>query len=343
MPAKNPSQVFSAGLDQQWRPLAPSIWTPDGRPSREEAAFHVARLLLDQPRWLEPWYLYDECGSELFERICELPEYYLTRAEESILTKHAEAIIRRAGVECIVELGAGFSRKTSYLLRAQSSQRQESVYVPVDVSLRALAASREAVEGRFPAITFQGLCARYEEGIVCIDRKVPTLFAFLGSSVGNFTRSEFVRFFQQLAGRMGAHDYFLLGIDRIKDVAILERAYNDSQGVTANFILNVFNHVNRLAGTHFDQAQMRYYSWYNQLWQQVEMYAVSTSTQEIHFPTLRTSFVWEKGDRILVEISRKFDPAELARQLQAFRLQRVEHFTDSRQWFSLMLFRKICA
>jgi len=331
--------MFSASARKQWRPAAPSIWTLNAGHD-QEPALSILRTLLDQPRWLEPCHLYDKTGSRLFERICELPEYYLTRTENSILGEKSGAVIVQAPVRCIVELGAGAAKKTMHLLRAQARRRKAGIFAPIDVSLTGLRASRDAVKQQLPGFKFQGLHGRYEEGIACIDRTLPTLFIFLGSSVGNFNRSEFVRFFSFLAGSMGPKDYFLLGVDRIKETEILERAYNDSQGVTAAFILNVFQNINRLMKSNFDSGKMRYHSWYNPQWQQIEMYAVSTETQEIRFPSHATSFVWEKDDRILVEISRKFEPARLQQQLRLFGLKPVAHFTDPKEWFSLLLFQK---
>ncbi len=308
--------------------------------SDRDPALSILRTLLDQPRWLEPRYLYDERGSRLFERICELPEYYLTRTENSILAEKAGEMIAAAPVKCIVELGAGSSKKTMHLLREQVRQRKGGTFTPIDVSLASLTASRDVIKQELPQLKFQGLHARYEEGISSIDKRLPTLFIFLGSSVGNFNRSEFVRFFHHLSQSMGPRDFFLLGVDRVKEAAILEKAYNDSQGVTADFILNVFHNINRLMKSNFDSKKMRYYSWYNPEWQQIEMFAVSTIKQEIGFPSHAASFVWEKDDRILVEISRKLEPARLQQQLPYFDLKPVGHFTDPKEWFSLLLFRK---
>ena len=287
--------------------------------------------------------MYDELGSHLFEQICELPEYYLTRTENSILAEGAEQVIAAAPVECIVELGAGSSKKTMHLLREQVRQRRGGTFTPIDVSLTGLTLSRDTLRQQFPQLTFQGLHARYEEGISSIKKTLPTLFVFLGSTVGNFNHSEFVRFFHHLSQSMGPKDFLLLGADRVKELQILEKAYNDSQGVTANFILNVFQNVNRLLGSDFDPRKIRYHSCYNLEWQQIEMYAVSTSTQEIHFPSLATSFVWQKGERILVEISRKFEPTRLQKQLQFFGLKPIRHFTDPKEWFSVLLLQKVDA
>ncbi len=334
-----PSGIFSAAGRKRWRPAGPSLWTLNADHA-EKPAVSILRTLMDQPRWLEPSHLYDETGSRLFERICELPEYYLTRTENSILTDKSGAIIAQAPVKCIVELGAGSAKKTMHLLRAQLRRRKGGIFAPIDVSLTGLRASGDSVKNQLPEIRFHGLHGRYEEGIAAIDRKLPTLFIFLGSSVGNFNRSEFVRFLSFLAGSMGPKDYFLLGVDRVKETEILERAYGDSQGVTAAFILNVFQNINRLMRSDFDPAKMRYHSWYNPEWQQVEMYAVSTATQVIRFPLHSASFVWKENERILVEISRKFEPSRLQEQLRLFGLKPLAHFTDANEWFSLLLFRK---
>ena len=333
-------QIFSATHRELWHQLEPGLWTLDSHHDHRDPGLSIVRTLLDQPRWLEAYHLYDERGSQLFEQICELPEYYLTRTEDSILTEHAERIIALAPVECLVELGAGSSKKTLHLLREQARQRQQGTFAPIDVSRTSLALSREIIRAQLPTLAFHGLQARYEEGIASVEKRLPTLFIFLGSSVGNFSPPEFVRFFQHLSQCMGPKDFFLLGVDRVKETNILEKAYNDARGITADFILNVFQSINRLTQSNFDLKSMRYHSWYNPEWRQIEMYAVSTSTQEIRFPPFAKSFLWEKGERILVEISRKFDPERLQNQLHLFGLNPIAHFTDPRKWFSVLLFQK---
>ena len=332
--------IIAAERRDLWRLAEPSIWALKEDHAQDDPALSILRTLLDQPPWLEAYHLYDERGSQLFEQICALPEYYLTRTENSILAGQAQRMIAAAPVDCIVELGAGTSEKTLHLLREQVRQRPGGTFAPIDVSLRSLALSRDAVGKRFPQLTFHGLLARYEEGFSSIEKRLPTLFVFLGSSVGNFTPVEFVRFFQHLSESMGSNDFLLLGVDRVKEGNILEKAYDDAQGLTADFILNVFRNINRVSGSDFAGEKMRYYSWYNPEWQRVEMYAVAAATQEIHFPSLASSLVWEKGERILVEISRKFEPTRLQQQLQCFGLEPIGHFTDAKEWFSLLLFRK---
>jgi L-histidine N-alpha-methyltransferase len=333
-------QIFSAAQQKLWSQTVPSIWTLDAGHVKKDPALSIMRTLFDHPRWLEALHLYDERGSHLFERICELPEYYSTRTEDSILEREAGQVIALAPVECIFELGAGFSKKTMRLLREQVRQRQGGTFAPVDVSLAGLTASRKIIKKELPQLVFHGLEAQFEGGIASIEKELPTMFVFLGSTVGNLNRSELVRFFELLSESMGPHDFLLLGVDRVKDAEILERAYNDSQGVTGDFILNAFLNINRLTKSNFDLNKMRYHSAYDPNRQQVEMYAVSTCTQEIRFPSYGTSFTWEKDERILVEVSRKFEPEQLQKQLRLFGLELMEHFTDPKGWFSLLLFRK---
>src|SRR3954454_20151941 len=162
----------------RWNDDQDGIWTPEGATFDSTPTLSILTTLWDQPRWLEAYHLYDARGSELFERICELPEYYLTRTENSILEREAAHIITAAPVRCIVELGAGYSKKTVHLLTEQQRRRGASIFAPIDVSRSGLLASRDAVKKDFPQMEFQGLHARYEEGFTSIDKNVPTLFVF---------------------------------------------------------------------------------------------------------------------------------------------------------------------
>jgi dimethylhistidine N-methyltransferase len=340
MTPNSPTILLAPQKRHRWRQVQPSIWSLAEDAPREDPARSVMRTLFDQPRWLEAFHLYDDRGSELFERICDLPEYYLTRTENALLANNAANIISAAPVQAIVELGAGYSKKTIHLLREQARQRGSGIFAPIDVSLPGLIAAQNFTAANFPQLRFLGLHALYEEGFSSIAPEVPTLFVFLGSSIGNFTPPAFVRFFTQLSRAMGPNDYLLLGADRIKDASVLERAYDDSQGITAAFILNVFDNINRLTGADFDATKMRYQSWYDAEWAQIEMYAVASVSQQIHFAKFGTSFDWARSERILVEISRKFAPARLQQQMKFFDLLPVEHYTDSNQWFSLLLLKK---
>ena len=322
-----------------WRSVDSAIWAPDSHRSRDDLR-SLGLSLFEQPRRIDSRFLYDSKGSELFEQICDLPEYYLTRTEEAILREHAALIISTARVDCIVELGAGFSKKTAHLLEEQVSQRQGGVFASVDVSLTALIGSRDSVERQFPDLDFHGLYSGYEQGISSIEKDLSTLFVFLGSSIGNFDTGSFDQFLETLTACMGSGDYLLLGVDCVKRVDVLEAAYDDSQGVTAQFILNAFSHVNRLAGTNFDLENIRYGSHYDPRWQQVEMCGVARRDQRINLGGLEKEFLWAEGEPILVEMSRKFKPDQLLEQLEFYGLEPISRFSDPRKWFSLLLLRK---
>jgi dimethylhistidine N-methyltransferase len=339
MKQESSPRIFAAEPISRWRNDPPGIWSLEGADLDSVPALSILTTLWDQPRWLEAYHLYDPKGSELFEEICRLPEYYLTRTENSILETHAADIIAAAHVECVVELGAGYSKKTVHLLTEQTRRRGRSIFAPIDVSRSALLASQRAVQRDFADIEFHGLHARYEEGFNAIEKSLPTLFVFLGSTIGNFNHTDFPRFFRALAAAMGPKDFLLLGADRASRNP-LEDAYNDSRGVTAEFILNVFRNINRCLHSNFDHDKMRYHSWYNPEWQQIEMFAVATASHEIRFPEVGASFHWRRDEKILVEISRKFEPLRLQEQLRFFDLAPVEHFTDPDQWFSVLLFKK---
>jgi L-histidine N-alpha-methyltransferase len=339
-PQQTSTTFFAPEERPRWSAVDAGIYSRRGDELDSIPALSILTTLWDQPRWLEAYHLYDELGSDLFEQICELPEYYLTRTENAILEAHAAGIIGAAPVRCIAELGAGFSKKTVHLLTEQSRQRGPSIFSPIDVSLSGLVASRDAVQAAFPEIEFHGLHARYEEAIGAIDKDLPTLFVFLGSTLGNFNHTDFPRFFRALSAAMGPQDFLLLGADRVKPVKILEDAYNDSRGITAKFILNVFHNINRLLNSNFDLGRMRYQSGFNRDWQQIEMYAVTNHSQRIVFDGLDSAFEWQKDEKILVEISRKFDPERLQQQLRFFGLAPVLHFTDPNEWFSVLLFKK---
>ena len=333
-------QIFAAEQQSLWTSAHAGIWSRQGAALDSVPTLSILTTLWDQPRWLEAYHLYDERGSELFEEISELPEYYLTRTENGILEARAGEIIAAAPVQCIVELGAGYSKKTVHLLTEQIRHRGGCIFAPIDVSVSGLLASQAAVQKDFRQIEFHGIHSRYEDGFSAVDKNLPTLFVFLGSTIGNFNHTDFPRFFRALSAAMGPNDYLLLGADRLKQSNLLEDAYNDSRGITAEFILNVFHNITRRMAGNFDLERMRYHSWFNPEWRQIEMYSVATARQQIRFADCGAAFEWQENEKILVEISRKFEPNRLQEQLGFFGLAPVAHFTDPNQWFSVLLFRK---
>ncbi len=321
-----------------WELTAPGIWR---RTERLVPVGHeIVRTLFDHPPWLPAAFLYDARGSQLFETISTLPEYYQTRTEEAILEEAAETVMRRAQPCVLVELGAGSSKKTRHLLREMLRICGGGTFVPVDVSGAALLETQRLLADELPELQVQALEARYESALHDADPFVRKTFVFLGGTVGNFSRGELLAFFSRLSASMAPGDCLLLGVDRVKDPAVLEAAYHDSRGVTAEFILNAFRNVNRLTGSDFDLEGMRYLGRYDEAWQRVEMVAVASRDQRVRFPGLGLEFQWAKGRGILVEISRKFDPARLGKMLRGFDLETVEHFSDPREYFSVLLLEK---
>ncbi len=311
-------------------------------PAREETlALRIFRTLTDQPRWLEARFLYDKKGSELFEKISGLPEYYLTRTEEALLAKSAGRIMKEARVGCLVEIGAGSSVKTRHLIDGMLDGARPGTFVPVDVSRSALRASRERFRGDFPDLEFLGLHAALEDALPDLDPSLPKLVIFLGSSLGNFPRTELVQFLSSVTDALGPDDHLLLGVDGLKKRELIRRAYDDSAGVTRSFILNVLNSVNALTDCDFDPSDFEYEPVFNEGWQQMEMWVRAVRPGRVTFRSVGRTLRWEEGERILVEVSRKFEPARLAEQISAFGVELLTEYSDPDRAFSLLLFRRV--
>ena len=311
-------------------------------PAREEIlALRIYRTLTDQPRWLEARFLYDKRGSELFEAICSLPEYYLTRTENALLEANARTIMKQARTDHLVEIGAGASVKTRHLIRSMMDGRGRGTFVPIDVSRSALREARDALQRDFTDLRVLGLHAALEQALPDLDPSLPKLVIFLGSSIGNFPRTELVQFLSSVTAALGPDDLFLLGVDGLKERELIERAYNDSAGVTRSFILNVFHALNGIVESDFDPSDFAYEPVFNEAWQQMEMWVRALRPGRARFRSIGRKLVWDKGDRILVEVSRKFEAGRLAEQIAAFGVELVTEYTDPERAFSLLLFRRI--
>lgn len=333
------SHVLAENQRGKWESLSPGIWRPCSGVHLENPRLLAARTLFDWPRWLDASFLYDRNGSRLFEEISRLPEYYLTRTETSLLERHAAESVRQSTASCLVELGAGYSKKTGHLLSQMTAAGDRVTYVPIDVSAAALEGSRDRLRIDFPDVRFAGLNATYEKGLEAIDPSRPKFLAFLGSSIGNFMRADLTRFLEVLSLAVGPSDVLLLGVDRIKDEGVIRRAYDDPSGVTRKFILNVFDSLNAAVGSDFKVSNFEYAPAFNRDWQQMEMYVRARFDHKAFLPFPGQEITWKKGERLLVEVSRKFDPDRLAVQLAAYGLRQCGHFSDPREWFSLLLLK----
>jgi len=299
----------------------------------------VVEGLTQMPKCLPPKYFYDDQGSKLFEAITELPEYYLTRTERDIFAQSAEAIAAQVGPCDLVELGSGSSSKTRLLLNAYRQRGCSLRYVPVDVSGGMLEETARALLNEYASLTIHGLVSTYEAALADLpSTDLPRrMIAFIGSTLGNLSPERCHAFFQAISHALEMGDYFLLGVDLHKDTATLEAAYDDAQGVTAAFNLNMLSHLNWRFQGDFDPAQFRHVAVYNDRDQQIEMYIESLRDQTITLKALDLTVTFAQGERLLSEISRKFDPTVLAQELGNYGLRRVETFTDEQQWFALLL------
>ncbi len=292
-------------------------------------------------RFLDCKYLYDERGSELFEDICELPEYYPTRTEELILRRHAKSIADATGHVTVVELGAGVSSKTRHLLRAYCNGAGCPRYLAVDVSDSALEKGRQSIAAELPGVDFHPVCTTYEDSFPILPHLGKTMLVFLGSTIGNLREEQFSDFFGSAAANLERGDYLLLGVDLHKDTATLEAAYNDVAGVTAAFTRNLFVRINRELGADIDLDAIAHRAHYNTEDQQIEIFAEFLSDQEVHIEPLGVRHKITAGERIHTELSRKFSLSPLHEQLGEIGFSPVQAFTDPRDWFAVLLLERV--
>ena len=302
----------------------------------------VIQGLTQTPKTLAPKYFYDDRGSELFEEICELPEYYPTRTEASILQQYASEIAKLTGACELVELGSGSSTKTRLLLDAYESLGYPLRYLPIDVSAGILESSAEQLLVDYPSLQIQGLVSTYELALQQLTAtQLPTrMIFFLGSTLGNLNPQECDIFLSQITDALDVGEYFLLGIDRQKPKHLLEAAYNDSQGVTAEFNLNMLKHLNKHFQGNFDTQLFEHWAFYNEQLHQIEMHLRSLREQSVRLESLDLTVNFAAGETIKTEISRKFDLELIKQELQAKNLTPIQSWTDSKQWFGLILCQK---
>ena len=299
----------------------------------------IIRGLTEKPKSLPPKYFYDDPGSQLFEQICELPEYYPTRTEAWILQQYADEIAEITNCCELIELGSGSSTKTQALLTAYQKISGNCRYLPIDVSGGILKTSVLQLQEKYPDIAIHGLLGTYEQALVHLKSNYlqSRMLFFLGSSLGNFNQEECDSFLNQVSQTLQPGDYFLLGIDLQKPQNILEAAYNDSQEVTAAFNLNMLSHLNWRFQGSFDISLFRHQAVYNQVDHQIEMYLHCQQSHFVSLEVLDLKVSFEVGESILTEISRKFNLATMAKNLADKGLKPLKTWTDEKEWFGLIL------
>lgn len=287
-------------------------------------------------RELSPRWFYDATGSALFDEITRLDEYYPTRTERAILESFGRAWFRSLRPGSLVELGPGNADKTAILL---DGMQAGGVYVPVDISESYLDSIARRFEERYPALEVRPSLSDLAHGLaVPPDLPPPTVFAFLGSTIGNFERPAAVRLLRRIGAAMRPADRFLMGADLVKDAAILERAYNDARGVTAAFNRNILNVLNREIDTDFEPSAWSHRAFYDPRARRIEMHLVADSDQTVTVPGMGTVTVPE-GESIRTEISLKYDRESVAELFGAAGLELERWVTDEREWFALAIGR----
>ncbi|HIK43508.1 MAG TPA: L-histidine N(alpha)-methyltransferase [Leptolyngbyaceae cyanobacterium M65_K2018_010] len=310
-------------------------------PAIQEGA-DVIYGLSRQPKSLPPKYFYDDRGSELFEQITALPEYYLTRTETAILQTHADDIAGLVGPCELMELGSGSSTKTRYLLNALRRSGYSLRYLPVDVSGGMLEATAQQLLIEYPALTVHGLVGTYEAALhhPLPAYPYPRLVAFIGSTLGNLAPAECHGLLAQISSTLRSGDFFLLGVDLDKDPGLLEKAYNDCQGITAAFNLNMLSHLNWRFQGNFQVDRFQHRACYNPTASQIEIYIDSLQAQTVTLQGLNLTVHFEADEPLLSEISRKFNLVALSQDLHSVGLAVQRVFTDEKQWFGLILCQK---
>ncbi len=309
-------------------------------PTGKRFAEDVRAGLSASPKYLPCVYFYDARGSLLFERITQLPEYYLTRAEREIIGERASEIaaLLRGPVQ-VVELGSGTSSKTVTLLEALLPVTGDVTYLPIDVCEDVLEASAASLSDAVPGVEVRPICGRYKEGLGSIAEGVQVLLLWLGSSIGNLDRDAAASFLVSLRDRLCAGDRMLIGIDLAKAPRVLKAAYDDSAGVTAEFNLNLLRRINHELGGEFDLDRFRHVALWNPDEGRIEMYLESSCCHEVLISSLGMTAAFAAGERIHTENSHKYTLGEIEELCRRAKLTIERQWFDSERMFSLQCLR----
>jgi L-histidine Nalpha-methyltransferase len=302
------------------------------RTLREDVLDGLTRPFKEIP----PKHFYDARGSQLFEQICELPEYYPTRTERAILERFAATIAARTDAAELVELGAGYATKTRLLMDAMELER----FIPVDVSEATVRECAQQLVDEYPGLSVHGLVGDFERHLVHLPDPVGTrVVAFLGGTIGNFPPGSRRRFLRTIARTLGDDGWLLLGTDLVKDPHVLEAAYDDAAGVTAQFNLNVLHVMNRELGADFDVDGFDHVAFWDADREWIEMRLRSRGRQTVRFPDLDLTVHFAPREELRTEISAKFTQQRLRGDFAAAGLELVDWFTDDDELFALSLAR----
>jgi dimethylhistidine N-methyltransferase len=330
-----PAAAPPSGQSAAARPRLIELHRQDAATSRDELLVGLS----SPAAAIAPKYFYDALGARLFAAITELPEYYPTRTEAQIVAAHLPAIVKACGLSesTLIDLGAGNCEKAARLFGAL----RPAMYVALDFSVDYLGVSLASLQREFPALPMLGVGIDFTRSLL-LPVEVPRarrLFFYPGSSIGNFAPVEAVRFLAQVRSAMGGDGALLIGVDLVKDPAMLEAAYDDALGVTAAFNLNVLNHVNRIAGTDFNTGDWRHVAVYDPQEQRIEMHLEARRAVRVHWTNAERRF--SAGERIHTENSYKYTPQQFATLLNDAGFAASRSWSDVRGWFATFLARAV--
>ena len=304
---------------------------------RSEFADDAHRGLAAPQKWLPSNYFYDEHGSALFDAITELEEYYPTRTELLILQRHAPAMARNLGPDCaLIEYGSGSSRKIRLLLDALDGLEGAATYVPIDISGEHLLRSAEAVALDYPRLRVEPVVADFTQPVdlpSSIADSTRKIVYFPGSTIGNLVPDEAEALLRSIVDLVGPEGGALIGVDLEKPHEVIEAAYNDAAGVTAEFNLNMLRRMNRELGADFDIAAFEHCAYFNAEYHRMEMHLVSQRVQQVR--VAERSFTFEAGETIRTEYSHKYTPDRFEALARRSGLTIRQQWTDDRQWFGV--------
>ncbi|MET8233799.1 L-histidine N(alpha)-methyltransferase [Micromonospora sp. NPDC005298] len=293
--------------------------------------------LTAEPKWLPPKWFYDSRGSELFEEITRLPEYYPTRAERAVLARHAADIAALTGAKTLIELGSGSSEKTRLLLDAFASRGGLGTFVPLDVSASALLGSTARIAADYPGLRVRGIVGDFTRQLDRLPTGGRRLVVFLGGTIGNLLPAERAEFLAAMRAALEVGDWLLLGTDLVKDPSVIVPAYDDAAGVTAEFNRNVLRVINRELGADFDPEAFAHIALWDPEREWIEMRLRATRAMTVRVLDLAVEFA--VGEELRTEVSAKFRPAGIAAELDTAGFAATEFWTDPDGLFGVTLAR----
>ena len=315
---------------------------PESNKTKKTFAEEISRSLNQKQKSISPKFFYDIKGSELFDKICNLPEYYLTRTETKLLkTIGSELQSFLLDDMRLVELGSGSAIKTRLLLDVLTNIQNKTEYFPIDISDILQESSQKILED-YENLSITGVIDTYEGGLDFIEKydNKPNLIAFLGSSFGNFTPEFGFAFLQKISSIMKRNDLFFIGLDLVKDKEVLENAYDDSKGITANFNLNVLSRINDELHANFDLSKYVHHSLYNEIEQRIEMYLRSLKEQKVEIKKADLQLHIEKDELIHTEYSHKYSVTQIDKIMHkaGFKIEKI--WKDKNKPYALILASK---